>query len=166
MFGNDIPLIANQLPISFDLPEDLDEWRIEMHDMVKRINGVVNTKEGGLYVPQEIATFQLYFTDGNSQSFRNTYRKTFDFIFLNGGTNLDPNTTYSFAHNIAVIADPTMLYGTATTTDDPVNFIPLPYSSKTTTKNIELFATPTRIVVITGSQTLSQCYVNFFYTKN
>ena len=115
MFGNDLPLIANQLPVSFDLPEDQREWRIEMEVMVKRIANVVNTKEGALYVPQETATFQLYFDPANTQRFRNTYRYTFDMVELNGGVSLAPTTTYSFAHGIVGMIACTMIWGTATT---------------------------------------------------
>ena len=165
MFGSDLPLISNQLPISFDLPDEIDQWRIEMELMVKRINGVVNTKEGALYIPQEIASFNLYFDPSSTQKFRNVYRKTFDMVALNGGP-LNPTTTYSFAHGITGIVDPTRIFGTATNNVPPISFLPLPYASTTVARMIEIYATQTNVIIITGNQTLTQCYITLEYTKN
>ena len=164
MFGSDLPLISNQLPISFDLPQDLDEWRVEMELMVKRINSVMNTKEGSLYTPLEIASFNLYFKNSDTQNFRNVYRKTFDMVALNGG-NLNPATTYSFAHGIDTIVTPTRIFGTATNTVAPISFLPLPYASTTVARMIEISATQTNVIIVTGNQALSQAYITLEWCK-
>jgi hypothetical protein len=167
MFGNDLPLIANQLPVSFDLPEDQEQWRIEMELMVKRIANVVNTKEGALYVPQEVATFQLYFTPPpDTQVFRNTYRFTFDMVALNGGVPLAPTTPYSFAHGIVGITQATMIWGTAVTDDVPPRFVPLPYVSQVEAEEIQIYMTATTINIVTGSNTLTSCLITTEYLKN
>ena len=165
MFSSDQALTSNQLPISFDLPSEQREWNETMQLMVKRINSVVNTKEGALYLPKEIATFQLYFTNGEPQKFRNTYRKTFDMVDLNGG-NIVAGATASFAHGITGIVDPTRIFGTATTTDVPVRYVPLPYVSQVAAQNIQIYLTPTNVVLVNGTSTLTQAYITFEYTKN
>lgn len=164
MFGSDQPLISNQLPISFDLPDDQEQWKNEMELMVKRINTVVNTKEGGLYVPQEVATFKLYFTLNDANKFRNTYRKTFDMVDLNGG-NINPGTTVSFAHSIGTIIAPTDIFGTATTSA-PIKYIPLPYVSAVEAEEIQIYATSSNIVLVNGTLTLTQCYITIEWLKN
>lgn len=164
MFGSDLPLISNQLPVSFDLPEDQEQWRIEMELMVKRISNVVNTKEGALYVPMEVATFQSYFSPNNPQTFRNTYRYTFDMVDLNGG-NIAAGATASFAHNISGIVAATMIYGTATTNDVPPRFVPLPYVSQVVAENIQIYMTSTNIVLVNGSNILTQAYITAEYLK-
>lgn len=168
MFGSDIPLITNQLPLSFDLPEDQKEWNQTMQLMVKRINSVMNTKEGALYVPQEVATFQLYFTIDNPQKFRNTYRKTFDMVELNGGP-IAPGAALSFPHDIATIVDPTRIFGTATTALPNLAYLPLPYASADLTKVIEIWFNATTVNLINATNanfTLTQCYITFEWTKN
>ena len=164
MFGSDQPLITNQLPTSFDIPEDEKEWKETMVTMVKRINIVVNTKEGALFIPQEIANFNSWFTVGDTQKFRNGYRKTFDMVALNGG-NITPGSTASFPHGITGITTATFIFGTATTNDVPVKYIPLPYVSQVNAERVQIYITPTNVVLANGTLTLTQAYITCEYLK-
>lgn len=151
-FSSDQPLLANQLPISLELPKlETPELFLEQTELLfKRYANVVNTKEGAFYpVLKETATFQTYVTSflpSGLPNNRNTYRMVVDFGAL-------PNTTTkSVAHGIAF--DPnftlTRMYGAST---DPVNllYLPLPYASPTSANAIEMYADATNVVIITGS---------------
>lgn len=158
MFGSDQPLISNQLPISFDIPTDEKEWKETMVQMVKRINSVVNTKEGAFFLPLEIANFEQWFTVGNTQKFRSGYRKTFDMVTLNGGP-IAPGAVATFPHGISNISTATMIWGTATTDEATPKFIPLPYISQTEAEEIQIYITATDVVLANGTLTLSQAYI-------
>jgi hypothetical protein len=163
MFSSDPALVSNQLPISLDFPKDPEEYSVFVQALLKRIANAVNTKEGALYVPQEVASFQQYFTAGNSQKFRNVYRKVVDFSAL-------PNTgVKTVPHGIAFNSDfsTTRIYGSAT---DPVNleYLPLPYADPDPTKCISLFVNGANVVIQTGSNrnSFTRCTVVIEYTKN
>ena len=150
-FSSDNPLLANQLPISLEIPDDPDLLREYNELLFERINTAVNSKEGALYVPKENATFQNYFGTTASvadpaANFRPTYRMVINFGAL-------PNTgTTSVAHGIAFTTQfqLTRMYGATT---DPVNllYLPLPYASPTLANNISLDADGTNVNIITGS---------------
>lgn len=94
-FSSDPPLQANQLSISIDFPPtDKDEFLEVLTLDRKRIVNAVNTKEGALYLIEEIASFQQYFgiDPVNIQVTRSGYRTTFDLVALNGGP-IGPGTT-------------------------------------------------------------------------
>lgn len=161
-FSSDNPLMSNQLPISVDLPEDKVEFNTYLTELLRRISNVANTKEGALYLPQELATFQQYFTSDPLKT-RNVYRKVVDFGTL-------PNAGLKqVAHGIVFTdqCSTTRIYGSAT---DPVNliFIPLPYASPTAANEIELFIDATNVNIITGSDrtAFTSCTVVIEYTKN
>ena len=78
-------LNTNQLPISLDVnPEDKDFQSILLL-YLRRVASSVNTKENGLFLLQETATFEQWFQTGNPQQNRNGYRITADLVALNGG---------------------------------------------------------------------------------
>lgn len=85
MFSSDQPLVANQLPISVDFPRDQTQFIDMITLLYKRIANSLNTKEGAVYLLQELATFQQFFTINDPQRLRNGYRTTFDLVDLNGG---------------------------------------------------------------------------------
>lgn len=93
-FSNDIPSLENQLPLSVEFPPTYERYQQEFQFLYQRIANSVNSKEGGLYVPQEKTTGMRYFTENDPQTFKNVYRMVVDFGTL-------PNTgTTSVAHNI------------------------------------------------------------------
>lgn len=164
MFSSDLPLVSNQIPISLDFPSEPDELNLFVQMIIKRIANATNSKESGLYIPLETATFISYFTPTNTQKFRNVYRKLFDMVSLNGG-NIGAGATASFAHGITGIVACSRIYGTATTTDAPVRYIPLPYVSQVEAEEIQIYLTPTNVVLINGTSTLTQAYITAEFLK-
>ena len=86
-FSSDKPLQTNQLPISVQFPNSDDPNFLGILSLAyKRIVDSVNTKEGALYLLEEVASFQQYFSiTDNIQKNRNGYRTTYDLVDLNGG---------------------------------------------------------------------------------
>jgi len=154
MQSSDNPLVSNQISDP-DFPDNFPEF-IELFDReYKKLVDVVNTKEGGLYIPQEVATFQRYYTSVDPQATRNVYRKLIDFGVL-------PNaTTKRVPHNIDFTNTTTLthLYGAAT---DPSSgsYIPLPFSSPTLADNISLEADEAEIIITTGANYSTYANVN------
>lgn len=161
-FSSNVPLQSNQLPISIDFPPDPEQLRVVLSDNYKKTANIMNTKEGGLYLTQEIASFIQYFTPDNPLVNRNGYRKVVDFGAL-------PNTaTKSVAHGITFDSNSTMtrIYATATNPTTP-SYIPIPYAS-TTGADIELWADGTNVNIRTNSNwsTYTRCYVVLEWLKN
>lgn len=167
-FSSDNPLIANQLPISFDFPEDGRDIRDTISLIYKRIANSVNTKEGGLYVPQETFTSQQFFTPGNPQKFRNVYRILVDFGALPAGAG-----TKSVPHNInggSAIPNTyifTRIYAVARNQTANL-WIPIPFVIPGTTNDATIFVDTlnVNIQVSTASYAnYTQCYVILEYIK-
>jgi hypothetical protein len=160
-FSSDQPLLSNQLS-DFDIPENFDDFSDVFEREHKRVIDTVNTKEGGLYLLQESATFQQYFNEVDPQSNRNVYRKVINFGSL-------PNaTTKRVPHNVALTSTAriTRMYGGST---DPstIQFKPLPFSSPTLINNVTLEADQTDIIITTGADLSAFRFttVVFEYTK-
>jgi hypothetical protein len=84
-FSSNNPLNTNQLPISLDVdPGDADFENILLL-YLRRVANSVNTKESGLFLLQENASFEQWFQPANPQQNRNGYRITADLVMLNGG---------------------------------------------------------------------------------
>lgn len=138
-FSSDQPLLANQLPVSFEIPRNDPDRLYEVLELLfKRISNAVNTKDGSLYNLQEVANFQQFFTDGDPQTFRPGYRRVFRF----------DDTSLTFAHNITGIVECTRIYGTAVTAAG--NFIPIPYVSTTLANQIQVVVSPTQVIITKG----------------
>jgi len=144
-FSNDPPLVTNQTSDN-DFPDNFEDF-IEMFDReYKKVTDAINTKEGSLYLPQELATYQQYFSVEDPQNNRNVYRKVVDFGAL-------PNATLKrVQHNVTFTNTTRMtrMYGAAS---DPsgIQFIPLPFSSPTLINNVTLEADETDIIITTGA---------------
>lgn len=121
-FSSDIPGLQNQLPISIELPADLNELRQAVNDLYQDIASAVNTKEGALFVPFEKLTSAQYFIANNPQVNRAVYRMVVDFGALpNTGTKSVPHNIPGWDTNFRLTRE----YGAAT---DPIalNALPLP----------------------------------------
>lgn len=175
-FSSDIPLQANQLPLSIDFPNPSSaDFSNELNLAYKRITDSVNFKEGGLYQLREEANFQRFFPNPtgvtNPFQLRNGYRTTFDLVYLNGGpipigvTNLTLTATTQpplIPTNNGVLI-PTDGWGAATIAGPIYYFIndPLLYVRfDNTNPNAQVI----KITNNTGSP-LTQCYWVFFYLK-
>ncbi len=145
MNSSDNTLVANQVSDS-DFPDNWEEFQEMFSREYPKLIDAINSKEGALYLPQELATFQRYFDEADPQNTKNVYRKVIIFGAL-------PNTAAKrVQHNISVtsIVRMTRIYGTA---NDPSNilFIPLPFSSPTLVNNVTLEVDETDIIITTGA---------------
>lgn len=163
--SSDQPLLSNQLPESLDFTFDNDPIQ-SMGLYLKRTANILNTKQGGIYLPIENANFNQFFTPNEPFVLRNGYRKLFDMVALNGGP-LAPGANYSFPHGIMGITMFTRIYGTATNSDTPVSYLPLPYVPDAPNRGITIWFDPTDVNISIGStQTaLTQCYIIGEYLK-
>lgn len=84
-FSSDPSLNTNQLPISLDVNPDEKNYQEVLKLYLRRVANSVNTKESGLFLLQENASFEQWFQTGNPQQNRNGYRVTADLVLLNGG---------------------------------------------------------------------------------
>jgi hypothetical protein len=88
--SSDLSLNTNQLPVSLDVDPDDEDFGSILLLYLRRVANSVNTKESGLFLLQETASFEQWFqsstpTSGSSQQNRNGYRLTMDLVALNGG---------------------------------------------------------------------------------
>jgi hypothetical protein len=84
-FSSDPSLNTNQLPISLDVNPDEKEYGNILQLYLRRIANATNTKTSGLYLLQENANFEQWFTSTPQQN-RSAYRITLDLVALNGGS--------------------------------------------------------------------------------
>jgi len=158
---------VNQLPETIDLPEvdKGSEFKDILQREIKKVLTTVNTKIGGLYNPEEKSSFKQFFTRSNPQTQRNVYRKTFDLVDLNGGS-IAAGTALNWAHGITGLTELTEMSGSALTSGG--EYIPLPFSSPTLNRNIEIRLSSTNVYITTGAGIgpLDKCLVTAEYTKN
>ncbi len=86
------PLNTNQLPVSLDVTPEDKEFQSILLLYLRRVANAVNTKESGLFLLQENASFEQWYQIGNPGQNRNGYRITADLVMLNGG-NIPVGTT-------------------------------------------------------------------------
>lgn len=152
-YSSDQSSLQSQLPLSIELPEDQQEFRFKVNDLYQRTASSINTKEGGLYLPEEKTNGQQYFDPLNPQKNKNVYRMVVDFGAL-------PNmTSKSVAHNIVGWNSDfrlTRAYGAAT---DPIALEALPIPNDgillsinstnvtvTTTSNLSAYTSTTIVI--------------------
>jgi hypothetical protein len=121
-FSNDPAQLSNQLPLSIDFPQDPDELQRILSSSYKQTVDSLNSKEGALYLLQEINSFAQFFpssVDANSSQslvLRPAYRVTFDLVAMNGGPISTGITVIPLLPEqfIVGIVEPTSLRGAAT----------------------------------------------------
>lgn len=114
-FSNDNAQITNQLPTTVNLP-DFEEKQIYKEAIEKLFRdhaNTVNTKSGGLFTLNETGNSEQFYIQGNPQRFRNVYRKTLDFVNLNGG-NIAGGAAVNFAHGISSVQESAGMYAHCT----------------------------------------------------
>lgn len=139
-FSSNQPLVANQLPISVQFPRDPQDFIDTIDLLYKRVANAVNTKEGALYLLQELATFQQFFTSGDPLKLRNGYRKVIQ---------IDPAALPTFNHNIQGITQITDYWGIANT--NIPDFRKLPYAAVGANANIEMVVSSTSVTIVKGA---------------
>jgi hypothetical protein len=85
MNSSDNPLNTNQLPISLDVNPEESNYQNILLLYLRRVANAVNTKESGLFLLQENASFEQWYQTANPQQNRNGYRITADLVLLKGG---------------------------------------------------------------------------------
>lgn len=153
---SDNPIQSNQLPISIEFPKVNKQFDEVLSLIYKRIADSVNTKEGALYLLQELATFKQYFIQGNPQLTRNVYRTTFDLVNLNGG-NIAGGATVAFPHGITGLSSAALIYAGCTSTDPKYFTVVYP--------NVYLDAVNVNFINPLGTA-ITNCYVVAEYLKN
>jgi hypothetical protein len=157
-YSSDNAGLQNQLPISIEISREPGELREEVNDIYQSVVSSVNSKIGGLYVPQEKVNSEQYFDKNNPQRFKNVYRMVVDFGAL-------PNTTSkSVEHNIPGWNSEfklTSAWGGAT---DPTAKTALPIPND----GITLLINEADVIITTTSNLSSYtfCTVVVEYTKN
>jgi hypothetical protein len=144
----------NQVPLSIEFSSDPRENQETLSLMYKRLAQAINTKTGGLFSLAEQVNAEQYSIKqptNATQVFDNVYRKTFDMVALNGGA-IAAGATITFPHLILGITSTAHIYGSATNSDTPIKYLPLPYVSATLiTDQVQIYLTPTNVVLINGS---------------
>lgn len=131
------------LPTTKNFFVDEEQLRIILTRMYSDIVFSMNLKEIGSYEQIELYSGKQFFMPGTAQLKRYVYRKSFVFGAIASGA------TSTQAHGIAQLSSFTSIYGTCVT--DIIDYRPIPYSSETTTTNIELLVDATNITMINGS---------------
>lgn len=149
-----------------DVSPALKELLIRLYQNMNNISVALNLKDSGYYVQQEFLTGQLFFPTGVSDVSNSNGRQSFRTV-VNFGA-LPNNTTVSVAHGINIQNSFifTRMYGCASD-QITMTYLPIPYSSATTAKIIELSADVTNVYITTGSNLSSytQTLVILEYVK-
>lgn len=134
----------NSLPVEFQLPENQEEVKSLISERHRQIASVVNLKENAQYEDEELLTGQQWFTTGNNQTKRYTYRKCFEFGAIAAGATLN------IAHGLTNVSFYTKIYGCCSTA--VVDYRPIPYASTTAiNQQIEINVAGLNIVIINGA---------------
>lgn len=145
-------------------PEEFDEFRVKFLELYQNLANAVNTRDVAIYDLQEFLTGENWFTPGNPQIKRKTYRKVFILSAMGAGV------TTTIAHGITGVNTATTfthIYG-ACLTAVPDNR-PIPYASVTAVnQQIELNVGAVNINVINGAAApnITSGYIILEYLRN
>jgi hypothetical protein len=125
-------------------PEDNSQFLIKLTSLYTQIANAVNLREIAQYDLIEFITGEQWFTTGNPQKKRSTFRKVFNIGAIATGA------TSNTAHGLTGFTAFTHIYGTCVT--DVVDYRPIPYASATLiTDQIEIKVGATNITIISGA---------------
>ncbi len=146
-FSSDVALLSNQLPISIDLEPEKPEFQEQLNLAIKRITDSINTKEGALYLLQELATFkQIYnLNPGDVYTLsvnRNVYRKTFDLVKQSGGLVIPPGAYPAFNHEISNLFNAVLIYASCTSDEASPQYFTVVYPNIILNQTQILFTNP------------------------
>lgn len=149
---------------------EFKELLVRLYQNLNLMALVLNVKDTGYYVTNELVNGQLFFPNPNLNSTTTstaTFRQAFR-ILVNFGVL--PNTgTKSIPHNIPILPTTTFTRIYATASDNTGNnFIPIPYASASGTSNIELSVNATDVTITTASNrsNFTTCYVVLEFLKS
>lgn len=131
------------LPTTIQYPTDPKELINRLNKAYEDMATRLNSKEIGIYDLVEVLTGQQWFTSGDPQKKRQTFRKVFEFGAI------APGILLVIPHGITGIVAFTHIYGTCITVTP--EYRPLPYVDIiNVTNQILLKCDPTNIVVGNG----------------
>lgn len=139
--------------------------------MYKRIADAMNTKEGSLYLLEEIASYIQYFpttvssNSSTSLNLRQGYRMVYDLVDMNGGPIPVGTTVINVPADqlITGIVDPTSLRGAATISGP--QYVSLHSSRADAVFDNTVPAAQTITVVNNYASAMTQAYLVFEYLK-
>jgi len=153
--------IAPYLQTSFYFPDDFDEFRVKFLSIYQQIANSVNVRQIGIFDLNEFLTGEQWFTAGNPQIKRQTFRKVFNIGAIAAGA------TSTTAHGISGVTSFTHIYGTSVTAAP--DYRPIPYASATAVnQQIELKVSSSNITIINGAAApnITSALVVLEYLKN
>lgn len=153
--------IAPFLQTSIYFPEEFSEFRVVLLGIYRNIANAVNAREISVFDLTEFLTGEQWFTVGNPQVKRQTYRKAFSIGAVSAGA------TVTTAHGLTGITSFTKIMGTAVT--DVVDYRPMPFASATAVnQQIELRVDATNITIVNGASApnITNAIVVLEYLKN
>lgn len=153
--------IGNRLDEDIKFSDEWEEASRQITEKVKEVCEKTNDKTYGLFTTTEMLNNERFFGADN-QSTRSVFRKVIDFGALPN------NTSKTAAHAITWNANThfVRIYGCAT--DPSTNSLPLPYSSGTLNKNIEVYLDVTNVTVVTSIDYsgYTTCYIVLEYIQS
>lgn len=161
MTFNPTSSIAPFLQTSVYFPDDFETFRIKFLELYRDISNCVNVRQISVFDLQEFLTGEQWFTSGNPQAKRQTFRQVYSIGAIAAGA------TSTTAHGLTNLTAFTHIYGTCIT--DVVDYRPLPYVSVTAlNQQIELKVDATNITIINGaaSPNITSAIVVLEFLKN
>jgi hypothetical protein len=167
---SDNQVFESFVPVYDVVPEQWEQARPFLVEILKKISNAVNVREIGFYLDEEllsgkafIPTTNTLLPSGTSQQFRQVLRKVVDFGALpNAGTKSVP-------HGITVTNNFTLVSLTAGATDPTgLSALPLPYANPAALNlSISLAMDATNINIVTGvnRSNYTRCYVIIEYLQ-
>lgn len=153
--------IAPFVATSTYFPEKFDEFRAIFLQTYRSIANAVNAREIAIFDLTEYLTGEQWYTDGDPQKKRQTFRKVYSIGAVAAGATL--NT----AHGLSGVTAYTKIVGTAVTAAP--DFRPIPYASATAVNTqIEIRVDSTNIIIVNGAAApnISSAIVILEYLKN
>lgn len=149
------------LPTTIQYPSDPKELINRLNKAYEDTATRLNIKQIGVFDLVEFLTGEQWFTSGNPQVKRQTFRIVFEIGAIAAGA------TSTTAHGLTGITAFTHIYGTAVTAVP--DFRPIPYSSVTAVnQQIEIKVDATNITIINGAAApnIASALVILEYLKN
>lgn len=149
------------LPTTIQYPKEPQELINRLNKAYEDTATRLNIKQIGVFDLIEFLTGEQWFTAGNPQVKRQTFRHVYSIGAINAGA------TSTIAHGILGITSFTHLYGTCVTA--VVDYRPIPYASATAVnQQIEIKADSTNITIINGAAApnITSAIVVAEYLKN
>ena len=144
-----VTALSNTLITSRPFPQDVGQLTKELNKMYTEVSQSVNFKTNGMYELNQTNTSNSWFSTGDIQSKRQSFRQVYQFGVINAGANLQ------ITHGITGLIQIVQIYGTCITAAS-VNpnglYLPIPYvSTSNVNKQIELDMNATKITITNGS---------------